>query len=60
MNKAVYPPRSAWRTARQADACPKFGHATVLERPPEQIGSEETSVKPGLHVPRIGEHEVSH
>jgi ATP-dependent helicase/nuclease subunit A len=58
LNKAIYPPRSAWRTARQADGCPKFGQATVLERPPEQMGADESSVKPGLHAPRTGEHEV--
>ena len=58
LNKAIYPPRSAWRTARQADACPPFGSATVLERPGEQTDAEESSVKPGLHAPRSGEHEV--
>ncbi len=58
LNKAVYPPRSAWRTARRADTCPPFGPASVLERPMDQIGTEECSVRPGLHGPRSGDHEV--
>lgn len=58
LNKAMYPPRSAWRTARRAEQCPKFGPASVLERPPEQTNSEESSVHPGLHSPRVGQHEV--
>ncbi|MBY0504829.1 MAG: UvrD-helicase domain-containing protein [Bryobacteraceae bacterium] len=58
LNKAVYPPRPAWRTARRAEGCPQFGASSVLERPPEQSGMGETSVKPGLHSPRVGTHEV--
>ncbi len=58
LNKAVYPSRSAWRTARQAEGCPQFGPATVLERPLEQMDGDESSVRPGLHTPRTGGHEV--
>jgi ATP-dependent helicase/nuclease subunit A len=36
--------------------CPKFGSATVLNRPPDQ--PEEVSVKPGLHYPKFGNHKV--
>ena len=58
LNKAVYPSRSAWRTARRAEGCPAFGPASVLERPPDQMNADESSVKPGLHAPRSGDHEV--
>jgi len=58
LNKAIYPPRSAWRVARQAEGCPKFGNSSVLERPPEQMDSGDSSVRPGLHSPRMGPHEV--
>ena len=39
-----------------APGCPKFGGATVLNRPADQ--PEEVSVKPGLHYPRTGSHTV--
>src|ERR1019366_8060101 len=36
--------------------CPKFGASTVLNRPPDQ--AEEVSVRPGLHSPKAGGHQV--
>jgi ATP-dependent helicase/nuclease subunit A len=56
LHHALYPPKERWRTARPAPGCPKFGSATVLNRPPDQ--PEEISVKPGLHTPVTGTHEV--
>jgi ATP-dependent exoDNAse (exonuclease V) beta subunit len=53
---ALYPEQERWRRAGAAPGCPKFGAATVLLRPPEL--TEETSVRPGLHAPRAGSHEV--
>jgi ATP-dependent exoDNAse (exonuclease V) beta subunit len=53
---ALYPPEERWRISAQAPGCPKFGSATVLNRPPDQ--SEEVSVKPGLHYPKVGDHAV--
>src|SRR5262249_33617768 len=58
LNKALYPPRGAWRASSAAAGCPEFGEASVLRRPVEFDGSEEMSVKPGLHRPEQGEHSV--
>src|ERR1035438_8936614 len=43
------------QAAAQA-GCPKFGASTVLNRPPDQ--AEEVSVRPGLHSPKAGGHQV--
>jgi len=56
LHEALYPPKERWRISANAPGCPKFGSATVLNRPPEQ--SEEVSVKPGLHYPKAGSHTV--
>ncbi len=53
---ALYPPPEQWRSGSPAPGCPRFGASTVLNRPPEM--AEETSVRPGLHAPRAGSHEV--
>jgi ATP-dependent helicase/nuclease subunit A len=56
LHEALYPPPERWRTSADAPGCPKFGSATVLNRPPDQ--AEEVSVKPGLHYPKTGSHTV--
>jgi ATP-dependent exoDNAse (exonuclease V) beta subunit len=56
LHEALYPPKERWRNSANAPGCPKFGGATVLNRPPDQ--SEEVSVKPGLHYPKTGGHTV--
>jgi ATP-dependent exoDNAse (exonuclease V) beta subunit len=56
LHDALYPPAERWRTSAQAPGCPKFGSATVLNRPADQ--PEEVSVKPGLHHPKVGDHTV--
>jgi ATP-dependent exoDNAse (exonuclease V) beta subunit len=56
LHDALYPPKEQWRVSGAAPGCPRFGGSTVLNRPPEQ--SEEVSVKPGLHSPKAGGHEV--
>ena len=53
---ALYPPEELRRNASAAPGCPAFGGSTVLNRPPEM--AEETSVRPGLHAPRTGSHDV--
>ena len=58
LNKAIYPPRARFRNAAPAASCPAFGDATVLWRPIEHDGPYETSVKPGLHRPECGGHDV--
>ena len=56
LHEALYPPKDRWRVSGAAPGCPKFGSATVLNRPPDQ--PEEVSVKPGLHYPKAGSHSV--
>jgi ATP-dependent helicase/nuclease subunit A len=56
LNKAIYPPPDRYRNSSRALGCPKFGDASVADRP--FFSSDEPSVKPGLHVPRQGTHEV--
>jgi ATP-dependent exoDNAse (exonuclease V) beta subunit len=57
LNKAIYPSQDRWRRPGVAPGCPKFGEATVLDRPPN-YGREEISVRPGLHTPPRGSHSV--
>ena len=56
LHDALYPTKERWRISANAPGCPRFGSATVLNRPPEQ--TEEVSVKPGLHYPKAGSHTV--
>ncbi len=56
LHEALYPSKEQWRTAAPAPGCPKFGDTTVLNRPADN--REEVSVRPGLHTPRAGGHEV--
>ena len=56
LHEALYPPEERWRISANAPGCPKFGNATVLNRPADQ--PEEVSVKPGLHYPKAGDHTV--
>ena len=56
LHDALYPPKQRWRLAEEAPGCPKFGSATVLNRPPDQ--PDEVSIKPGLHYPKAGDQPV--
>jgi len=56
LHDALYPPKDEWRVAAAAPGCPRFGGTTVLNRPPDQ--PEEVSVRPGLHSPKAGAHQV--
>jgi ATP-dependent exoDNAse (exonuclease V) beta subunit len=58
LNKAIFPAMDLRRRAQRAPGCPKFGSATVLERPVEFANEDEGSVQPGLHVPQRGAHGV--
>ena len=49
LNKALYPAKGKYRESQTAPGCPAFGGASVMSRPMEYDGSEEFSVKPGLH-----------
>lgn len=56
LNKAVYPDRNCYRNSTRADGCPKFGDASVADRP--FFTREEPSVRPGRHSPEQGPHGV--
>jgi ATP-dependent helicase/nuclease subunit A len=56
LNKAIYPARDRYRNGVHATGCPQFGEASVVERP--YFTRDEPSVKPGLHTPCEGQHEV--
>jgi len=56
LHEALYPPDDRFRVSAPAPGCPKFGDATVLNRPADQ--REEVSVKPGLHYPKAGTHSM--
>jgi ATP-dependent exoDNAse (exonuclease V) beta subunit len=59
LNKAIYPARDKRRDRAAAPGCPAFaGGRTVLERPTEYFGQPEDSVRPGLHTPQAGDHQV--
>jgi ATP-dependent helicase/nuclease subunit A len=56
LNKSIYPARDRYRNSTPAPGCPKFGEASVTDRP--FFTHEEHSVKPGLHSPQQGAHSV--
>jgi ATP-dependent helicase/nuclease subunit A len=56
LNKAIYPANDRYRNATPAEGCPKFGDASVVDRP--FFAHDEPSVQPGLHTPQQGQHEV--
>jgi ATP-dependent helicase/nuclease subunit A len=59
LNKAIYPARDKRRERAAATGCPLFkGDRSVLERPTEYFGHPEDSVRPGLHTPQSGGHQV--
>jgi ATP-dependent helicase/nuclease subunit A len=58
LNKAIYPSRTDWRKSEVAEGCPKFGPASVVERPLDYAHEDEFSVRPGRIRAQSGEHEV--
>jgi len=56
LNKAIYPANDRYRNATHAEGCPKFGDASVVDRP--FFAHDEPSVQPGLHTPQLGNHGV--
>ena len=58
LNKAIYPKPDQWRKAREASYISFAGTGTVLDRPRDMVSQDEPSVKPGLHTPQRGSHEV--
>ncbi|MEO8099526.1 MAG: UvrD-helicase domain-containing protein [Acidobacteriota bacterium] len=58
LDKALYPARDAWRESEPAEGCPKFGQASILDRPRDYDQMPEASVRPGLIKPQQGDHQV--
>jgi len=58
LSKAIYPAEENWRGSSDAPGCPVFGEASVLDRPMRFDGLSESSVRPGLHHPEVGDHSV--
>jgi ATP-dependent exoDNAse (exonuclease V) beta subunit len=58
LNKAIYPAPDKWRQPRTAPYISFRGTSTVLDRPLDSISQDDPSVKPGLHTPQCGSHEV--
>ena len=58
LNKALYPTPGTERRAEVAGGCPDFGESSVLDRPAQLMGNEESSVRPGLHQTGSGNHRV--
>ena len=56
LDPVVYPKDR--RGSRPAPGCPAFGEDTVKERPETAARGTASAVRPGLHWPREGKHEV--
>jgi ATP-dependent helicase/nuclease subunit A len=57
LDDALHPPADERRSKRAAPGCPEFGNVSVLERPKDWQGVEN-SIRPGLHHPITGTHTV--
>ncbi|HYR91236.1 MAG TPA: UvrD-helicase domain-containing protein [Terriglobia bacterium] len=58
LSKAIYPEKAQVRNSKFAPSCPAFGETSVLWRPSEHEARQQFSVKPGLHKPEFGSHDV--
>ncbi|MCP3964292.1 MAG: UvrD-helicase domain-containing protein [bacterium] len=59
LNPAIYPPRQDYQASRPAPGCPPFdGASTVLTSPQTLAGPVHEAIRPGLHRPLAGEHDV--
>ncbi|MFT7622996.1 MAG: ATP-dependent helicase/nuclease subunit A, partial [Myxococcota bacterium] len=58
LNPALYPEFGQHRNPALAQGCPEFGDVSVVERPPKVRVTPGSSVRPGLHRPRTGDHRV--
>jgi ATP-dependent exoDNAse (exonuclease V) beta subunit len=56
LNKAIYPVPAHSRKARRAEGCPQFGESSVVGW--EMFTQYDPTVRPGLHTPQAGEHDV--
>jgi len=58
LNKALFPNAETRQRPRGAQGCPKFGNDTIEDRPAQHMSMAESTVKPGMHRPRAGDHNV--
>lgn len=58
LGRVLYPSERDRRASRPAPGCPAFGEDTVLERPETASRGPGSSVRPGLHRPAVGSHDV--
>ncbi len=58
LNDAIYPPRQGYNRAEPAPGCPSFGTTTVLKLPQSMDGAPPEAIRPGLHRPSVGDHDV--
>lgn len=58
LDPVVNPLPAERRNARRAPGCPQFGTDSVLTRPSNARSGPRSSVSPGLHTPRTGDHSV--
>ena len=58
LNKAIYPQRDQWRKPRECSYISFRGGARCSTGRSISISQDEPSVKPGLHAPQRGSHEV--
>ncbi|HEY3594060.1 MAG TPA: UvrD-helicase domain-containing protein, partial [Polyangiaceae bacterium] len=58
LHPALFPAPEDRRSSSPAPGCPAFGEDSVFERPPTAGRGVESSVRPGLHRPELGEHSV--
>lgn len=58
LDDAIYPAAGARRSSSPVPGCPAFGEDTLIERPEKAAALANDTVRPGLHRPRLGAHEV--
>ncbi len=58
LDRVIYPPRSSWRNAAAAPACPRLGSETALSTAPESQFVPGT-IEPGLHRASASAPEVA-
>jgi len=58
LHPVIFPKPVHRRNSRPAPGCPPFGEDSVAERPESVDRGPEGSVRPGLHKPEVGSHDV--
>jgi ATP-dependent exoDNAse (exonuclease V) beta subunit len=58
LSPVLYPRAEDRRSSQNAPGCPVFGEDTVFHRPDNVERDADWSVRPGLHRPSVGAHQV--